>query len=415
MRAIGTWDRIHELMTTGHTARQVVAIFNRENYRLAQGKPWTVEALKQYRSKYAARFNVDLLSAAYRPEAQCLEIAFFAQMCRVDGYDARQVVDLLNESPDLRHWWYHGRPWTTTMLNNTIYRARSILREIEGADEMSAVVDSIDQRVITAAAVASIDVDAVEESKVEKLRRVAYRCAELRDEGARVDDIINVLNRDFARSGGWDRETLRAVEQYAKRFVAFVGRDRDREVMLSLANRVFGMLGAMTHAQIAERFNAEQVSNEVAPGEQWTHFHTQRLIDYRRRQGQRKSTNPAKQEQEPTTTDQVTGRRSMRKADIAMREHARAQLAMREAAFQRASELHHQIALLQAQLSQAQHIVEQGNEAESILISTGPPQLVEKLNVLKANTSTAINRDDLSNHTNEVAAITARIISEDWR
>ncbi len=79
-RALGLWDRIHVLMTTGYTARMVADLFNCESYRIVGGKPWTIESVKQYHHKYSQRFSVDLSADAYRTERECMEIAFFVQL-----------------------------------------------------------------------------------------------------------------------------------------------------------------------------------------------------------------------------------------------------------------------------------------------------------------------------------------------
>ncbi len=197
------------------------------------------------------------------------------------------------------------------------------------------------------------------------------------------------------RALGMDRESIAAVESYGKRNIAFVGRVLDPKVMAALSDRVHSMRATMTHAQVVEVLNAEHVQNEIVPGAAWTVMHTQKLTRWRRSQARRKSNRNGKSHR--LLRQSPAGVR----CDLQMwprRDHARERLAMRDAAFERAAELHAQIAELQAQLSQAQHVVELGNEAEQMLISTGPPQLHEHLNKLKANTSTAANRDELTSH-----------------
>ncbi len=194
--------------------------------------------------------------------------------------------------------------------------------------------------------------------KAERLRAIAMRILDLRDEGAQAREIRLTLDAEFPIDDRWQMSHIAAVEQYGRR-AGMVLPTLDLSEIASVVERLHA---TMTPDEIAEHLNAKQIENAVRPGQQWLKRHVRRVLQFatnmrknqRRQQPTADDDDPIPIQHEcdgPTRTEKLLGRRQLRRSDQLIREEARKKLAMRDAAFARAQELHRQMQQLREELA----------------------------------------------------------------
>ncbi len=297
------------------------------------------------------------------------------------------------------------------MLHNTVYRARCIIAESEGLNEMIALIETRERKQLQSDAARNIvpndRLNPFDRNfdKVDRLNAAARLVLTCRTRQQSSAEIIETLDEAEPRPGGWSMESLRSVELYARAHCERVTVDLSKVKPL-----ISELRKTLTARQIVGHLTDNCIENPH--GGVWTLRQVNSIIaKINKYIGKNKDV-----EHEP---EPIIGKRPMRKADIEMRQRAREVASAKHEAWQQAVALRQEIAEMQARLALAEHTVERANEAEAFLLSTGSAELVELREELIRDSirKRAQSQDEstINQSAATIADIERQIMSSDWR